>query len=386
MPMETESTAPWPGIDAASAAGLPAGWPRRALLAGLAAGAAWPGFAAAAALPPPHWSAWAARQPGGGAGSQRAGLLGHAGVALAERAHQVVAHGRRAGQAFVVSRRPGTWLWRIDGLRERILASEVLDDSRRFEGHAWHWLGHDAPHDALLTTETDTDSGQGLLAWRSAASLALQAEWPTHGIGPHQVLHWPAAGQAPGGLAVANGGILTLPETGRAKLNLDTMRSTLALLHPGTGELLVQWDAPHQRLSLRHLAVAADGTLGVAMQFEADGPAPVLALARRGEARLREVQAGAALLQRLQAYAGAIAAHGNVLAVTCPRGDRVVLWHSDGRLHAELVVPGACGVIAQPRGFWLSNALGDLYELDLAALQVRRVWQAPRQAFDNHLW
>jgi hypothetical protein len=364
-------------------------WPRRRVLGALAALGLPPAYAAPSDGPPPRWSAWTALRPGGGTASQRAGLLGHPGVALAERAHQVVAHGRDAAQAFVVSRRPGTWLWRIDGRRDRVLATQVLDESRRFEGHAWHWLAADARDDALVTTETDTDSGQGLLAWRSPADLELRAEWRTQGIGPHEAITWPipwpSGRDEPAVWAVANGGILTLPETGRTKLNLDTMRSTVALLHPASGELLMQWEAPHQRLSMRHLAVAADGTLAVAMQFEDRGPAPVLALARRGDRQLRPVEAGDALLERLNAYAGAVAAQGNVLAVSCPRGDRVALWHSDGRLLAEVVVRGACGLMAGGAGFWVSNAMGEVHELDLRSLQARCVWRAARRAFDNHL-
>ena len=49
---------------------------------------------------------------------------------------------------------------------------------------------------------------------------------PSGGIGPHEILRLPGARL----LAIANGGIHTRPDTGREKLNLDTMRPNLTLM------------------------------------------------------------------------------------------------------------------------------------------------------------
>jgi hypothetical protein len=49
----------------------------------------------------------------------------------------------------------------------------------------------------LYITETDLDSGAGLIGVRDAKTLEKLAEWPTHGIDPHQLV-WDAG--HPGGL------------------------------------------------------------------------------------------------------------------------------------------------------------------------------------------
>ena len=60
-------------------------------------------------------------------------------------------------------------------------------------------------------------------------------------------------------LAVANGGILTLPETGRVKRNLATMDSSLALIDPLSGAVTEQFRLPDRYMSIRHPGRSAHG-------------------------------------------------------------------------------------------------------------------------------
>lgn len=125
----------------------------------------------------------------------------------------------------------------------------------------------------LYTTEMDLDTGAGPLGVRDAASLEKRAEWPTHGIDPHQLV-WDAV--HPGRLIVANGGVPTRPETGRLKLDLERMDSSLVALDAGSGSLCGQWRLDDARLSLRHLAwgrVEGRPLLGIALQAEHDDAA-----------------------------------------------------------------------------------------------------------------
>ncbi|MGM3052558.1 DUF1513 domain-containing protein, partial [Bacillus cereus group sp. BC306] len=82
----------------------------------------------------------------------------------------------------------------------------------------------------LYTTETDLEDAQGLIGVRDAITLEKIAEWRTGGMDPHQLLL-----DADGTLMVANGGIPTQSETGRRKLQLDHMDSSIARLLPAEG-------------------------------------------------------------------------------------------------------------------------------------------------------
>ncbi|MCK0317313.1 DUF1513 domain-containing protein, partial [Salmonella sp. 15E65] len=90
-------------------------------------------------------------------------------------------------------------------------------------------------------------------------------EFDSGGIGPHEVVLMPDGKT----LCVANGGILTHPDYGKLELNLDTMRPSLAYIDAASGELLekVELEPALHRLSIRHLALAADGCVWFGCQY-----------------------------------------------------------------------------------------------------------------------
>src|SRR3546814_16205164 len=71
-------------------------------------------------------------------------------------------------------------------------------------------------------------------------------------------------------LAVCNGGIRTHPDFPRAKLNLATMRPSLAYIDRHKGRLIAEarWPDDRHPLSIRHLDVAPDGTVAFGMQYK----------------------------------------------------------------------------------------------------------------------
>lgn len=353
---------------------------RRAWLGGLiTAGLAAPATSARMATPQPL-SAWDVRDSG--TRMHRAGRMESAGIALPERAHQVSADPAQPQRAWAVARRPGEWLWRLDLARGRVVAEMPLDDQRRFEGHLLPWV-QDGRVLALYDTESSTEDGGGLIALRDPLTLELRDEFATTGIGPHELRR-----TRDDSLVVANGGLLLMPETGRQPRNTTDAVSDIVCLDARTGRVRERWAAPMPGLSLRHVAEAEDGTLGVAMQAvdEARGAGlPVFALRRPNRSQLVFASAGDALLDRLCGYAGAVAVLGDVFAVTCPRADRVILWHASGRLLAEIELPGPCGVVPAAAGWWVTGRDGGLYEIDagtgLARLRLRR----PQRLWDNHI-
>ncbi|MFM2406635.1 MAG: hypothetical protein RL223_4515 [Pseudomonadota bacterium] len=207
-----------------------------------------------------HQIGWLALPADGGA------LRVLAALDVPTRAHQVIAG--TDGALLAVARRPGDWLLRWAGPGHRA-QWRWADDDRRYNGH----LLPSPDGRWLLSTETDLLDGLGRIVRRDAASLATVEVWPSGGRDPHQLI-W-AGAEAPGALYVANGGITTLPETGRRKLALGTMDSSIVRLDGHDGRLLAQWRLDDPRLSLRHLARPADERPSLPERPGASAPAPV---------------------------------------------------------------------------------------------------------------
>lgn len=276
-------------------------------------------------------------------------------LAVPTRAHGLWSE--RDGAVLAVARRPGDWLLRWHPRSGRT---------------QWHWMGEDrrlnghviASVDGatLWTTETDLDTAQGRIGVRDARSLEKNAEWPTHGMDPHQLLALPqAVGEFPAGtLMVANGGIPTLPETGRSKRALGRMEASLVALHPGTGALLGQWKLEDPFLSIRHLAVdRVTGTLGIALQAEHPTPdakamAPVLAVWDGRSLRAAEGQPAVA------GYGGDIcalpASAGGGFAVSCPRANRLALFDAHGTWKRFVGHPDAYALASRGDHWWLGGS------------------------------
>ncbi len=267
------------------------------------------------------------------------------------RAHGVLME--KAGTLLAVARRPGDWLlrWRIDG---QPVQWAWIEADRAFNGHVI--ASADGKH--LYTTESNLETGQGLIGVRDAQSLEKLAEWSTHGMDPHELLL-----DRDGSLVVANGGIPALPETGRLKINLERMDASIVRLDTRSGSLRGQWRLPDPRLSLRHIVWGQDpatGTylLGIALQAEhADTAvkqtAPVLAVFD-GQ-RLQTVAAA----QSLGGYGGDIAFANGCFAVSCPRANGVAWFKASARQQslddhtdwlALSALPEACALLSQHGG------------------------------------
>lgn len=298
----------------------------------------------------------------------------HPGAALnlPTRAHGLLAE--PGGSLLVVARRPGDWLlrWHPAGAAQR---TSPATGTRRAQAQTqWCWMdddqrlnGHVVRHPQrpwLITTETDRASGQGRLGVRHADTLIKWAEWSSHGLDPHQLLHspeplgpWPA-----GTLLVANGGIPSQAERGRARLPQAEMDPSLVALHPDTGALLGQWRLPDPRLSIRHLAWQPAGPgrsplLGIALQAEHDDPvlraqAPVLACWDGSHLWVPEALSPAAT-QPLQGYGGDICAlPGGGFAVSCPRAAVLACFDHQGQLTLTLAQPQACALARWGEQVW----------------------------------
>ena len=269
------------------------------------------------------------------------------------------------GSVLATARRPGDWLVRWQPGQAAEPQWLWQEGERSFNGHVLA----SADGRQLYTTETDTETGASWISVRDASTLQKIADWPTHGIDAHELIWAPQGSKAPS-LIVANGGVPTAPETGRAKRDLSRMDSSLVRLDARTGRLLGQWRLPDPRLSLRHLAWSPDGALlGIALQAEHDdaaikNAAPVLALFD-GTA-LRVAAAPEPVAQSLRGYGGSIAATPAGWAVSCPRAHGIARFSLQGAWQGLVPLPEVCPLAVRGGALWAGGLGASLQDAQAA--------------------
>lgn len=298
---------------------------------------------------------------------------------LPARGHAATAHPSRP-EAVAFARRPGTFADVIDCRSGAPLARLTPPAGHHFYGHGT--FSEDGSR--LFTTENAYDTGDGLIGiWDAADSYRRIGHISSGGIGPHDMrLRRDAAG-----LVVANGGIQTHPDSGRAKLNLPVMQPNLTYIN-ADGQITDQLELPQElRLnSIRHLAIRNDGTVGFAMQWQGDLGAdlPIIGLHRPGQpARL--MAEDDPRLRNLNGYGGSVAfsRDGRHVAVTSPRGGVLQIADCDtGALVQEIRLSDVCGLASDDTGFVITSGQGIVAAIDADRVIPRRQHDL---AWDNHL-
>ncbi len=362
---------------------------RRLFLKGLAAAGLFPVTACGESWPDELWLSAHGDAPE----SYGVALLGQqeteASIVLSGfRGHDLAQNPARPEQVVMFGRRPGREALVLDVLRTGSVS--------RFEASSGHsMMGHGffSPDGArLFCTESDDVTGVGVLTVRDSRDWRVLDRLDTAGIGPHQAALMPDGQTA----VIGNGGILTRPETGREKLNLDTMRSTLTYLDLPTGRVIESTSVAESKASIRHLEVAADGTVAVGLQLqrEAMDHNRVVSLAgvhRRGEA-IELFDQGLDVMAAMQDYVGSVAvcSQTRVAGFTSPRGSVAAFWDLDsGAPLGTHVLHDVCGITvsADEQHFVLSSSTGGVRKLHSLTLaeqtDERRDLEGVR--WDNHL-
>lgn len=306
-------------------------------------------------------------------------------TALPTRGHDSVCH-PTASEAVVFARRPGNWFVVIDlatGLVRRMVTAA---QDRHYFGH-----GVFSPDGRiLLATENDTATGQGIIGlYDATGDYRRVGEYRSAGIGPHDMALLPN-----GLVAVANGGTLTKPDNGRAVLNRATMRPNIALINPLSGTLKSVHELPadlHQ-LSIRHMAVAADGDIAFACQYEGeDDAAPALVGVLAGD-RMALIEVPEEEIGSLRNYVGSLSldSSGGIIAATSPEGGTVAFFDRGARRYlGRRSLSDVCGVApAGPAGaVLLTSGNGGVRLADPTSAELRRLKDASldRWIWDNHL-
>lgn len=340
------------------------------------------GMLAAGLAPVPGWAdvgspayLAAAKCPDGSyvlCGLDRFGVLVFE-LPLPGRGHAAAAHPARP-VAVAFARRPGTFALVIDCTTGGEAARLVAPQGHHFTGHG----AYSADGEVLFTVENDYEANRGMVGvWSVREGYRRAGALPTHGVGPHEMRLMPDGKT----LLVANGGIETHPDYGRAKLNIPTMAPNLTYLNTDGAWLeTVEPPAAWHMLSTRHLAIRKDGLVAVAAQWQGDtdDSPPLMATHRRGEAltwhdTLRGIE------PMMQGYAGSIAfdGTGDRIAITGPRGGMAVIFDSAGRYLERVPEPDICGVASAAEGFLFTTGHGKV----LGGGGVHR----GERYWDNHL-
>jgi hypothetical protein len=352
--------------------------------------AAWPARAAAA----PAASYIGCRLKGEESGSAAAfDLSGRELFALdlPTRGHDITLRpGSR--EAVIFARRPGTWFIVVDWDTGAITKQQTAGENRHFFGHG----AFSADGKLLYATENDTQSGNGIVGvYDATANYARLGEFPSHGIGPHDIALLPDGRT----LVIANGGLMTLPDSGREILNPDTMRSTIDLVDREQGELLARFElgASYRDLSLRHLALTVRGDILFGGQYQGEAEElPLLAGMIPSNGKMSMLPAPDEELAALENYIGSVAVDrdGEILAATSPHGNRIAFWSiTSGEFIGSRRMADVCGVAstADAREFVVSSGNEGCAELTLtgpeasASIKSSQISNLAQQVWDNHL-
>lgn len=298
-------------------------------------------------------------------------------VPLPARGHAATAHPARP-EAVAFARRPGTYAIILNCVTGAVILHLAPPDDCQFNGHG----SFSQTGDILYTSEVIAETSEGRIGlWDAADGYRRMGSWASGGIGPHDLKRLPNSDR----LVIANGGIQTDPQD-RTKLNIATMRPNLTYLN-ASGEMIdvIELAADYRQSSIRHLSIAADGTVAFALQWEGDlaVPTPLLGLHLQGSApQLCEVPEAEMFV--MQGYAGSIAFDhlGQEVAITSAHGGAVQIHGRDGKFVAGLRRPDASGIAASSSGFLLTDGFGTISSIVDHALTP--ITQA-LASWDNHL-
>lgn len=304
------------------------------------------------------------------------------------RGHDVVQHPLRLQNLLLIARRPGTEVIEVNTHTGEVVNQFACTAGQHLNGHACF----SADGNAVFTTESNIAKGEGNIVVRDAHDYRILGQFPSNGIEPHEAKLLPDGKT----LAVANGGILTHPLSGRKKLNLESMQSSLTYLDINNGKLIDQFILPESKASIRHLDIADDGAVVFATQLQREVVThnDIVALGGRhlpGQA-LEMFEQPQAVIARLNDYMGSVRVNNSsrLVGFTSPRGNLAVFWDLDsGAFKNYHSFHDVCGIACttDDQQFVLSNSLGQLRKLDAFSLQEQRHARAtfPGSAWDNHL-
>lgn len=303
-------------------------------------------------------------------------------IALPDRGHDATVS-TATGDCVVFARRPGNFAVAFSTRNNREPRRFTTVQGRHFYGHGL--FSKDGR--LLYATENAYEEGSGRIGvYDVRAGYRRIGEFPSHGIGPHDIAALPGEPV----LVVANGGAREHPDIGdgREILNAAALEPSIAYIDARSGDL-VELHRPHAvsgSLSLRHLDVASDGTVVVGCQAENGDARDPLIFRHRRQRQLTAItlELDPDFLFRGYISSVAIDRNGECAALTSSRsGIAAVIQISTGRILRRMHLADVSGVAATTDGsFAYAAGTGDV-AVELAGAKTTRVRTAI--GWDNHL-
>ncbi|MEM1436169.1 MAG: DUF1513 domain-containing protein [Pseudomonadota bacterium] len=297
------------------------------------------------------------------------------------RGHEVLVSpsGRHA---VMIGRRPAAEGVRISLGNDESPRLFRARSGRHFYGHAVY----SRDENYLFTTENDFNGGRGTIAVRDAITLQQVDEFPSGGVGPHQ-LAWLNDGRT---LVVANGGIRTHPARPRKKLDLANMASNLAFIDQASGKILKTVRSPEQHSSIRHLAVSKLDEVVVGIQYEGavTDTVPLSLVLDAAALEWRLPLLTPENWQGLHHYVASVAIDDTTrtAAISSPRGNQVYFFSiDDGRLTHSQTVRDVAGIAVHNRSFVTTSGLGAVRYSDVQSPSVVIREHVEPLRWDNHV-
>lgn len=304
-------------------------------------------------------------------------------VPLSARGHDIAIHAA-SGRAVAFARRPGTFAvaFEISSAAPPVVFTAAAD--RHFYGHgAFSTDGR-----LLYVSENDIPGARGVIGiYDVAAGYKKIGEHPSHGLGPHEIILI----QDGKTLAVANGGLDTVPEFDHIDLNRDVMQPSLTFVDAATGALRAKHvlAADLKQLSIRHIAADARGLVWFGAQWEGGvTETPQLIGCAGPDRAITLIDPPEPERVDLKGYIGSVAVSrdGSVIAASAPKAGRIVFVDTvTGRIKAANDLKDACGVAGDHDAlFATSSGFGVMRHEQPGADPVSQTKLADI-AFDNHL-
>jgi hypothetical protein len=296
---------------------------------------------------------------------------------LPERGHDV-AFDAVTRRSVIFARQPGTFALVFDPQGKHAPLTIDSIEGRHFYGH-----GVFSPDGGLLyATENDFDNAAGMVGVYDARDgFRRVGEFPTYGVGPHELILL-GDGRT---LAVANGGIETHPDFGRAKLNISSMKPSFVFIDRLTGDLLEKHELPSglHKLSIRHMDIDGSGSVWFGCQHEGpESETPLLVgKVERGKA-FGLVDMPDSILGGFRNYIGSVAANreAGTVAVSSPQGNAfAILEASTGKVLSATSLTEVCGLAPDRAGFLVSTGTGAIVAPGADPVSE------PDFVWDNHL-
>ena len=283
-------------------------------------------------------------------------------IPLTERGHALAIHPYITNQAVIAARRPGNSLTLINIDLGTIITKVSSNPDRHFYGHC----SYTQNGEYLLTTENDYENGIGVISIRDSQTLKVIDEIPSFGIGPHDLEFMPDQKT----IVIANGGILTHPDTGRRKLNLNEMKPSLAYVDLIGAKLIDQYYLSDPKLSIRHIDVNQAGEVGIATQDQAEylsdaNKISLIAMHKNKDRQPDLIQIPKNITLSLNRYTAdfCFEPSHNTALVSSPRGNQILIFNTKNQTLVRsypVNQPSAVALSRDKNYFVVSTAYGEI--------------------------